>query len=113
MTTRLSKMLMALAVTLAPLPALAQASVERLGYGHGEWDFGWGHMLFGGLMMIAFWGGLILLIVFVVRWLGRGPSHGNGASPPGARGLEILQERYARGEIDKAEYEERKQLLSG
>jgi len=64
-------------------------------------------------MMIAFWGGIILLIVVAVRWLGGGPAQGPGASPPKERGLEILQERFARGEIDKAEFEDRKKSLAG
>lgn len=34
-------------------------------YPHGDW--GWEAMLFGGLMMILFWGGLILLAVWLFR----------------------------------------------
>jgi putative membrane protein len=68
-------------------------------------------MFFGSLMMFLFWGGIILLVVLAVRWFGSGSSR--GAAPPGTRnkGLEILQERFARGEIDKDEFEERKRLL--
>ncbi len=69
-------------------------------------------MMFGGFMMVVFWSGIILLIVFTVRRLGGGPSHGAGLPPSGKRALDILQERFARGEIDKAEFEERKQSLS-
>jgi putative membrane protein len=61
-----------LAVAATSLPAYAQTP-ERPGYWHGGWDWGWGHMLFGSVMMVLFWGGLILLIVFAVRWLGGGP----------------------------------------
>ncbi len=107
MTTPLSKLLLILPITLAPLPALAQTLVERRGYGHGDWAFGWAHMLFGGLMMVAAFGGLVFAIVLAVRWLGSGPSQ----DAPRGRGLEILQERFARGEIDKAEFEERKRIL--
>jgi putative membrane protein len=77
------------------------------------WRYGWGMggMMFGGgLFMLVFWGGIILLAVLLVRWLG-------GVNPPDSRQprrqtpLEILQERYARGEIDKQEYDERKRTL--
>ncbi len=62
-------------------------------------------------MMIAFWGGIIVLIVLAVRWLGSSPSrHDRPAGRPSA--LEILEERYARGEIDHEEFERRKQLLT-
>jgi putative membrane protein len=69
-------------------------------------------MLFGSLMMILFWGGLILLIVLAVRYLGHG-SAGGGERLTGAKTLQILEERFARGEIDKEEFEQRKRALSG
>jgi putative membrane protein len=65
-------------------------------------------MLFGSVMMVLFWGGLILLIVFAVRWLGGGP----GKTASRKTSLEILEERFARGEIDREDFEERKRLLS-
>lgn len=75
----------------------------------GEW--GWGHAIFGSLMMVLFWGGIILVIVLLVRWLGGGL--GSQQMPPsGKTALDILKERFARGEIDKDEFEERKRLLS-
>ena len=69
-----------------------------------------GMMIFGLLMMIAFWGGVVLLIVLAIRWI----SGGLGGHPPGGGGrsaLDILRERYARGEIDAAEFEERRRVL--
>ena len=92
-------------------PAWAQG-----GYGPGMmWDFGWGHMIFGGLMMILFWGGLITAIVLAVRYLGgsrHGSSGGTTQEPPGQTPLDILKERYARGEIDREEFEERRRVLA-
>jgi putative membrane protein len=90
------------------MPSWAQPAVERDWMWHPAW--GWGHMMFGGLMMIVFWGSLIVLMVLLVRWLG-----GAGDSAPRSRGsaLQILQERFARGEIDKEEYEERRRILNG
>lgn len=67
---------------------------------------GWGGPFFGGAMMI-FWFVLIVgLIVLAVRWLGIGSGRDNS---PDA--MEILRQRYARGEIDAAEFEERKERL--
>ncbi len=112
MRTRLMNALIPMFLTLASLPAAAQTTGDRPDYGHYGWDWGWGHMMFGSLMMIIFWGGIILVIVLAIRWLGDGSSR--SAAPPagGKTPLDILHERFARGEIDKEEFEERKRLLS-
>ena len=65
----------------------------------GGWA-GWG-MGFGWIFMILFWGLIILGIVALVKWL----STGSGSPGSSKRPLEILQERYARGEISRDEYE--------
>ncbi len=80
------------------------------------WDYGWGWgwMIFGGLMMIVFWGGLIALIVLAVRGLmgGGQPRETSYRRPPESSALEILKIRYAKGEITKEEYEQmRRDLL--
>ncbi len=73
-------------------------------YGQG-WSWGW--MLFGGLMMVLFWGGIIALIVAVVRSAtGSGSSTANSAPTNGSNeALRTLKERYASGEISKEEYD--------
>jgi putative membrane protein len=70
-------------------------------------------MMFGGLGMLLFWGLIIVVLVLLVRALsGRSSDSGeSGATPPRPTPLEILRERYARGEIDKAEFEERRKTL--
>lgn len=73
----------------------------------GNHSFGWGGMLIGALMMILFWGGLFVTLWFVIRSAtgsGKGRDGGMGRTPD--RAIEILKERYARGEISKPEYEE-------
>lgn len=56
----------------------------------------------GGIMMIAFW---VLLVVFIV-WIVREISGKNSRSNSNA--LDILKERYAKGEISKEEFESKK-----
>jgi putative membrane protein len=78
-----------------------------------DWS-GWGYgMLLGPLFMILVLAVVIAVAVVIVRGLG-GP--GSWAQPPhpmasGRTALDILKERYARGEIDKAEFEERRRVL--
>ena len=60
----------------------------------------------GGIVMIAFW---VLLVVFIV-WIVREVSGKNSRSNSNA--LEILKERYAKGEINKEEFESKKRDLS-
>ena len=76
-----------------------------------------GFMPFGGfgwIFMLVFWGLIIWVIVSLVRGgFGRGHmcGHDHGDSSHEKSPLEILKERYAKGEIDKKEFEERKKDL--
>jgi putative membrane protein len=73
---------------------------------------GWGHMLFGGFMMVLFWGAVIALAVFLVRGLTQGRGDvGDAVTQRQPTALDLLQERYARGEINQREYEQRKRDL--
>jgi putative membrane protein len=74
------------------------------------WD-GWG----GGPAMfgpgrLVWWGLIVVAIVLLVRWLTNTGRARSGAGED--RALAILRERYARGEIDKSEFEARKRDLA-
>jgi putative membrane protein len=72
---------------------------------------GWGIAAMA-LSMIVFWGLLITGVVLLVRWLSaerRPPVPAARADDP----RRILAERYARGEIDEAEYRQRLKVLNG
>jgi putative membrane protein len=66
-------------------------------------------MLFGPLTMILFVGILVAVVVLLVRGLGR--RDGGSAVQAPKTPLDILRERFARGEIDKDEFEERRRTL--
>lgn len=70
-------------------------------------------MIFGPLFMIVVLGLVIAVAISLVRWLA-GPGHSIQPpyyQPPARTPLDILKERYARGEIDKEEFEERRRVL--
>ena len=72
--------------------------------------FGMGFGLLGSLLMLLFWGGLILGAVWLVRALFSGRvSGGSPEREPDA--FELLASRYARGEITREQYEIMKQDL--
>ena len=64
-------------------------------------DFGGWGMLFAGILMFVFWGGLIALIVWGITRLTRLDKSTLKHTP-----LEVAKERYARGEINKEEFEQ-------
>jgi len=71
--------------------------------------FGW-FPGFGWIFMLLFWGLVILGIMAIAKWLATGGTGGNAAKPRTA--LDILEERYARGEIDREEFEQMKRDLA-
>lgn len=67
-----------------------------------------GWMVFGWLMMIVWWALIIGAVILIVRALVRNAS----GTPSGHSALDIIKERYAKGEITKKEFEEMKRELT-
>lgn len=89
----------------------------RMWPGDGQWGMGLHHMAGGGmggmgLGMTLLW----VVLIAALAWLVAGALSGarddrrSGGDPQEA--LEILKQRYARGEIDRDEYEDRRRTLS-
>ncbi len=85
---------------------------------YGNW--GWGNMMgygawwgMGWLFMIIFWLVIILAVAGLAKWLFGGSPR--GVLPPAGHhkdALDVLRERYARGEIGRDEFEQKKRDLS-
>jgi putative membrane protein len=90
------------------------AAVHSQTMAPGGWhDYGmgpgmmWGWWGIGWIFMIIFWGFIILGLILLVRWL-----IGMGKTPKAEEtALDILKKRYARGEINKEEFEQKKKDL--
>ena len=105
------------AAILVPDRVWAQAQPEPYRYDYGPhmmwWDGGYGMMIFGPLFMVLMLAVVIVAVFFLVRWLG-GPWH--GATPPhqalsNQTAVNMLKERFARGEINKEEFEEKRRII--
>jgi putative membrane protein len=116
--TRISRLIAAAVITApAYMPTWAQAQSETERYGYGPrmmwWDGGGYWMFLGPLFMILTLVVVIAAVALLVQWLGgswqgmQPPRH----LPPGRTPLDILKERFAKGEIDKEEFEERRRVL--
>ncbi len=73
------------------------------GFDHGGWMSGG-----GGVMMLWWLLPIALLIALVVYFV----SPSAGRNPSDKTALDILKERYARGEIGKEEFDEKKRDVS-
>jgi putative membrane protein len=133
---RLAALAVSLVFAVAALPALAQQqeqaapNVPAVPYGYGHYGYGhhmWGghpFMVVGPIFVVLAIIGMMVIFVWLVRWAtrgypfyGHGLHHGHGGCPccggqgRGRAALDILDERFAKGEIDKAEFEEKRKLL--
>jgi len=91
-----------------PVMAWAQERPYEYGWGHPMWG-AWGPWGIGMmLMMFVFWGLIIVGLVLGIRWLVT-----QGKEPRADSPLDILKRRYARGEIDRDEFEAKKRDLLG
>ncbi|MDW3098659.1 MAG: SHOCT domain-containing protein [Alphaproteobacteria bacterium] len=91
--------------------ALAQ-QVQVPNCGPHMWSGGWHGWFLGPIMMIVFIAVAIVVVVFLLRWLGgTGQGAAQHAHATGRTPLDILKERFAKGEIDKEEFEERRRVL--
>jgi putative membrane protein len=75
-----------------------------------NWDSGWGGWFATSVGMVVFWGLVIWAIVAVVRSTDR---RSDAPKPDVKSPQSILEERYARGEIDEAEFIDRRDVLTG
>jgi len=92
------------------LASSALAVGDDYRYGHHMWSDGWGGLFMGGGMMVVFMLIVIVAVVLLVRGLVSG---GLSSTTRGGRSaIDILKDRYARGEIDTEEYNERKKILT-
>lgn len=114
---RMSYLVVAAAVWFYTGTAFAQ---NADGYNRGEYFHGpgmmWGGyggagMFLGPLFMFVLLIAIVIGVIYLLRTFG-GWQPGLGAGATGNRSLDILKERYARGEIDSKEFEERKRMLS-
>ena len=112
------KTLLRAAVFLGGSSVFRENAWAQWGGGYGGWGMGpgmmgWGYGMgwMGMIFMAAFWIAVIVGIVFLIRWLvvPTGSSGIRGGGEESA--LEILKKRYARGEIKKEEFEEKKKDL--
>ncbi len=95
----------------APHQAFSQWRGYGQGMGQGMMGWGYGMGWFGMIFMGLFWVAIIVGIIFLIRWLFVSTgAKGHGAVSEDSP-LEILKRRYARGEINKEEFEQKRRDL--
>ncbi len=90
---------------------VSQAGAQMMGRGMGPDMMGWGWWGMGWIFMIIFWGLIIVALIFLIKWLAGVSRSRPSIDKPHDSALEILRQRYAKGEINKDEFEGKKRDL--
>jgi putative membrane protein len=81
--------------------------------------YGSGYGMMGGygfgIVHLVFWAVILIALVVGIVWLVRSMTGSGAHHHPSKRsaGLEVLEERYARGELNRDEYLEKKKDMQG
>jgi len=97
-------------VTFYVIDGRAQRGLWMMGPGMMEGGYGMGWIW--TIIMFGFWIAVIVGVIFLIRWLAITTRTGGQSARPEDSALEILKRRYARGEINKEEFEEKKKDLA-
>lgn len=90
-------------------------SVQWGGYGQGmgpdmmNWGYGMGWFM--GIVNIIFWVAVIIGVIYLIKWLAASSRQGGHQVKTEDSAMGILRKRYAAGEINKEEFEEKKRYL--
>jgi putative membrane protein len=85
---------------------------DRYGGGMGPGMMNWGYGgWFMGIINIIFWVAVIIGVIYLIKFLSSSSKQGGQETKKGDNALDILRERYAKGEINREEFEEKKKVL--
>lgn len=79
-------------------------------WGGGMMHYGMGWV--GAIFMVVFWVLIIAALVIFIRWLVSADRSGRRYREESESALDILKKRYAKGEINKQEFEDKKKDLT-
>ena len=107
---------LAILTAIAFLPKLASAQMMGWYYGYGNFPLGG---ILGMILMIIFWILIVVLIIAIIRRIAYGPHwekrygrrYWEDKDDESDSAMRILKERYAKGEINKDEFEQKKKDL--
>lgn len=110
------KQLLLYVAGFSPLIFQSKALAQWRGYGGwhmGPGMMGWGYGMgwLGMILMAAFWIAVIVGIVLLIRWLVVSTGAGSRRVSSEDTSLEILKRRYAQGDINREEFQEKKKDL--
>jgi putative membrane protein len=103
-------------LTMTSITTFLQSILNQWG-GYGDWHMGPGMMggygmgWFGTIFMLIFWVLVIVGLIFLIKWLIQSTKKEPESPHSSSRAIDILKERYAKGEINKEEFEEKKKDL--
>src|SRR5512133_237336 len=78
---------------------------------HGGWGWGWMSLMM--VMMVLFCGAVVFGVVWLIRGATQGGSHASERPPRQESPIEILERRFAEGEMSEQDYRARREVLAG